>query len=78
MLGPRYAYNAQLAIQHCSADTLRNANLTWNPKPFTVMLGGYDLLNRKTWILPGYSSGVEGLAGQGLEGFLKVKYAFSC
>jgi outer membrane cobalamin receptor len=75
-LGSRFAYNAAGTIQESASNTLLNANLSCNLAPFTIILGACDLLNQKAMILPGYNGGIEGLEGQGLEAFIKVKYGF--
>ena len=51
-------------------------NPAFNAHPFTVIVGAYDLLNKKAGVLPAYNSGLPGENGQGLEGVVKLKYNF--
>ena len=75
-LSRRMAYDVTGAVAAYPADTLLNANLTFNAHPFTVIVGAYDLLNKKAGVLPAYNSGLPGENGQGLEGVVKLKYNF--
>jgi outer membrane cobalamin receptor len=75
-LSKRFAYTPAGTVQEYAAGTLLNGNLTFNLKPITIVVGAYDLLNRKVGVLPGYNGGLDGLSGHGLEGVVKVKYGF--
>ena len=75
-LSGRFYYDALGNVDYVKADVLLNANLTFNLKPWSIIVGGADLLNKKAGIFPGYNSGVNGLPGQGAEAFVKLKYNF--
>lgn len=76
-LSRRQSYDSNNNLLSNPAEVLLNGNLTFKVRKTALMLGAYDIFDKKQPILPGYEgSGTDGLPTYGLEGFVKVKYGF--